>query len=195
MGVSGGCCEPPSLQAGASSEGWPALGRGTTWLREKMHQSVWWPAEGPHRLGVGVVCMGQRGQDHRWHCCWGSEQNLVLRGDGADRGRGQTIEGFGGLARSLGCCLLTEGATETYKQGSDMIWFLSLLCGGLPWWLSGKESVCNAGDQGSIPGLGKSPGEGNGYPLQYSYLENSTDLGAWWATVQGVAKSRTRLSS
>ena len=51
-----------------------------------------------------------------------------------------------------------------------------------------------AGDLGSIPGLGRSPGEGNGNLLQYSCLENSMDGGAWWATVHGVTKSRTRLS-
>ena len=56
-----------------------------------------------------------------------------------------------------------------------------------------KVSVCNAGDLGSIPGLGRSPGEGNGSPLQYSCLKNPMDGGAWWATVHGVAKSRTRL--
>ena len=55
----------------------------------------------------------------------------------------------------------------------------------------GKESACNAGDPGSILGLGRSPGEGNGNPVQYSGLENSTDRGAWWATVHGVAKSQT----
>ena len=54
-----------------------------------------------------------------------------------------------------------------------------------------KESACNAGDMGSISGLGRSPGEGNGYPLQYSCLENPMDGEAWWATVHGVAKSRT----
>ena len=61
----------------------------------------------------------------------------------------------------------------------------------------GKVSVCNAGDTGgvgSIPGSGRSPGEGNGNPLQYSCLENPMDSGAWWATVHGVEKSRTRLS-
>ena len=47
-----------------------------------------------------------------------------------------------------------------------------------------KESACNAGDLGLIPGSGRSPGEGNGNPLQYSYLENPMDRGAWWATVQ-----------
>ena len=58
----------------------------------------------------------------------------------------------------------------------------------------GKESTCNAGDPGSIPGSGSSMGEGNGYPLQCSCLENSMDRGAWWATAHGVAKSQTRLS-
>ena len=57
-----------------------------------------------------------------------------------------------------------------------------------------KASACNAGDPGLIPGLGRSPGEGNGNPLQYSCLENPMDRGAWWATVHGVTKSRTRLS-
>ena len=62
---------------------------------------------------------------------------------------------------------------------------------GLPWWLSGKESTCQAGDAGSIPGSGRSPGEGNGNPLQYSCLGNPMDRGAWGATVQRVAKSWT----
>ena len=56
-----------------------------------------------------------------------------------------------------------------------------------------KASACNAGDLGSIPGSGRSPGEGNGNPLQYSCLENPMDGGAWRATVHGVAKSETRL--
>ena len=59
---------------------------------------------------------------------------------------------------------------------------------------TGKESVCNAGDLGSIPGLGRSSGEENGNPLQYSCLENPMDRGAWQATVQEVEKSQTRLS-
>ena len=57
-----------------------------------------------------------------------------------------------------------------------------------------KESACNAGDLGSIPGSGRSSGEGNGNPLQYSCLENPMDGEAWWAIVHGVTKSRTRLS-
>ena len=58
----------------------------------------------------------------------------------------------------------------------------------------GKASAYNAGDPGSIPASGRSPGEGNGNPLQYSCLENPMDGGAWWATVHGVAESWTRLS-
>ena len=60
--------------------------------------------------------------------------------------------------------------------------------------LGGQASAYNAGDPGLIPGSGRSPGEGNGTPLQHSCLENPMDRGAWWATVHGVAKSRTRLS-
>ena len=61
----------------------------------------------------------------------------------------------------------------------------------LPDGSDGKESAYNAGDLGSIPGLGRSPGEGNGNPLQYSCLQNLTDRGAWGATAQGVAELDT----
>ena len=57
----------------------------------------------------------------------------------------------------------------------------------------GKQSSCNAEDLASIPGWGRSLGEGNDYPLQCSCLENSMDRGAWWDTVHGVTKSQTRL--
>ena len=65
---------------------------------------------------------------------------------------------------------------------------------GFPDSSDGKESIYNAGDFGLIPGLGKTPGEENGYLLQYSGLENSMDGGPWRATVHSVAKSRTQLS-
>ena len=64
---------------------------------------------------------------------------------------------------------------------------------GLPQWLRGEESACNAGDVSSIPGSGRSPGRGNSNPFQYSYWENPMDRGAWQAMVQGVAKSWTQL--
>ena len=66
--------------------------------------------------------------------------------------------------------------------------------GRLPWWLRGKESACNAGDLGLIPGLGRSLGEGNRNPLQYSGLGNLGHRGTWWATVQRLTKSQMRLS-
>ena len=61
--------------------------------------------------------------------------------------------------------------------------------------LDGKESSCNSGDLGSIPGLERSSGEGNGYLVQYSCLENFMDRGDWQAIVHGVAKSLTQLSN
>ena len=69
---------------------------------------------------------------------------------------------------------------------------------GLPGGAVVKNLPANAGnarDTGSIPGLGSSPGEGNGNPLQYSCLGNPMDRGAWWATIRGVTKSQTRLST
>ena len=66
-----------------------------------------------------------------------------------------------------------------------------LLFSGLFRGSDGKESACSVGDLGSIPGLGRSTGEGNGTPLQYSCLENPVDGGAWWAAVHGVAESDT----
>ena len=65
---------------------------------------------------------------------------------------------------------------------------------GFPGGSDGRESTCNAGDLGSIPELGRFPGEGNSNQLQYSCLENPMDRGAWWATVHGVTKSQTLLN-
>ena len=71
---------------------------------------------------------------------------------------------------------LTATTNQTFSGSSD-----------------GKVSAYNAGDLGSIPGSERSPGEGNGNPLQYSYLENSMNRGAWWATGHGIVESWTRL--
>ena len=64
---------------------------------------------------------------------------------------------------------------------------------GLPRWLSGKESTCKAGDLSWIPRSGRSPGPGNGNPLQYSCLENPMNREAWWVTVHWVTKSQAQL--
>ena len=74
-------------------------------------------------------------------------------------------------------------------QWMDSRWAL-----GFPHSSVGKEPACSAGDLGSIPGSGRSPGEGNGNPLQYPCLENLKDRGAWWTAAHGVAKSQARLS-
>ena len=76
--------------------------------------------------------------------------------------------------------------------------YYSYLSGGIPDGSAGEKSACNSGDTrdaGSIPGLERPLGGGNGNPLQYSCLENPMDRGAWWAAVHGFAKSRTRLSA
>ena len=65
---------------------------------------------------------------------------------------------------------------------------------GFPGGSDGKEFMCSVGHPGSIPGLGRSPREGNSNPLHYSGLENAMDRGAWWAAVHRVTKSQTRLS-
>ena len=67
-------------------------------------------------------------------------------------------------------------------------------CIRFPWWLSGKESACQTGDWSLIPGLGRSPGEGNGNPFQYSCLRSPMDRGAWQAKSMGLQKNLNRLS-
>ena len=96
----------------------------------------------------------------------------------------------------MDCHFLLQGTFLTQGLNSDLPHCRQVLYhGGFPGGSEVKASASNVGDQGSIPGLGRSPGEGNGNPLQYSCLENPMDGGAWLATVHGVAKSRTRLSN
>ena len=84
-------------------------------------------------------------------------------------------------------CLKTIKHCTLYPSHLGLM--LSSLKQDFPGGSDDKESACSAGDPGLIPGLGRFPGEGNGYPFQYSYLENSMDRGAWRATVSGVAES------
>ena len=67
-------------------------------------------------------------------------------------------------------------------------WLFTIITNGLPWWLSGKESFCNAGDVGSVPGLWRSPGEGNSNLLEYSCLRKNTERGDWQSSVHGISK-------
>ena len=87
----------------------------------------------------------------------------------------------------------TNGIQKKSEEVLFLLWTLPFL--GLPDSSVGKESACSAGDLGLIPGSGRSLGEGNGNPLQYSCLENPTDRGAWRATVHVFTKSWTQLSS
>ena len=88
---------------------------------------------------------------------------------------------------------LTQFQSEPFGDKTADYWLLPFLK-GFPGGSDGKESACNVGDLGLIPGSGRSPGEGNGYPLQYFCLENPMERGAWRATVGGVTKSWTQLS-
>ena len=84
---------------------------------------------------------------------------------------------------------------DTYMYCAYMYAHMCVYYMGVPGGSDGKESPCNAGDLSLIPGPGRYSREGNGYPLHYSYLKNSMDRGAWQATVHGVAKTQTQLSS
>ena len=88
-----------------------------------------------------------------------------------------------------------HGLAQSRTRLSDLAAAAVLHCTGFPGTSDGKESTCNLGDSGSIPGSGRSPGKGSGNPLQCSCLENSMDRGALRATVHGVETSRTRLSN
>ena len=85
---------------------------------------------------------------------------------------------------------LTNHPTILFLKKNNKFINISVFKGGFPGGTNSKESACNAGDPGSIPGSGRSPGEWNGYPLQCSCL-NSMDRGAWRAVVHGVTKSQT----
>ena len=75
-----------------------------------------------------------------------------------------------------------------YFLVNPQVWYTLLCKLGLPQWLSSKESICNAGETGSIPRSGRSPGERNGNPVQYFCLQNSIDRGGWLTTVYEVPK-------
>ena len=96
------------------------------------------------------------------------------------------------------CCLHSPRSYPPSHYPQELLWNGEFLLvreqRDFPGGSDGKASVYKVGDLGSSPGLGKSPGEGNGNPLQYYCLENPMDRGAWWATVHGVEKSRTWLS-
>ena len=105
------------------------------------------------------------------------------------------------IDRGVGCWQMPLG-TPSHQMERKSSWIpcslnngFSKMSMGFPAVSDGKEPACNVGDAGSVPGLGRSPREGIGYPFQYSCLENPMDGGAWWPAVHGVAKSRTQLKN
>ena len=90
--------------------------------------------------------------------------------------------------REESCRLQSMGSQRVGYNWATSLTHSLKIATGLPWWLSGKESACQVGDLGSIPGSGRCPGGENGNLLQHSCLGNSTDRGAWRATVNGVSK-------
>ena len=136
--------------------------------------------------------------------CW---EGLGARGEGDDRGWDgwmQSLTRWTWVSVNSGSWWWTERPGVLRFMGSqrvghdwvtDLIWSDLNTITGFPGGSEVKASACNAGDLGSTPGLGRSPGEGNGNALRYSCLENPMDGGAWWATVHGVAKSWIRLIS
>ena len=130
-----------------------------------------------------------------WKCEWTRENVVGFQGSTKsspeDRwemeNETRQHEVYGFLQPCLAALLQRQSRRVGFKQG----WSLpSLTKWGFPPSSVGKESACNAGDPGSITGLGRSPGQGNGNPLQYSCLENPKDKGVWRATEYGVARVR-----
>ena len=122
---------------------------------------------------------------------WGGGNSVKMEGDGSLVTRAKEHVGLPETGR--GSKAPPPEAVETARPHHlDLRPPISRTVG--PGDSDGRESACRAGVLGSIPGLGGSPGEGNGYPRQYSCLKKSTGRGAWRATDHGIAKSRTRLS-
>ena len=150
----------------------------------------------PKTIGETRVLFGVNLESHP---CWGSrweaiKLGLKIRIQFVEEVRTKLIPNiFVGMSLMKEC----EWHSRKVKQhvrspGDKKSW--QHISEGFPGSSDGKKSALNAGDLGLIHGLGRSPGEENGYPLQYSFLEDSMDRGAWRAIVHGVRKSRTWLS-
>ena len=150
----------------------------------------------PKTIGETRVLFGVNLESHP---CWGSrweaiKLGLKIRIQFVEEVRTKLIPNiFVGMSLMKEC----EWHSRKVKQhvrspGDKKSW--QHISEGFPGSSDGKKSALNAGDLGLIHGLGRSPGEENGYPLQYSFLEDSMDRGAWRAIVHTVAKSRTWLS-
>ena len=148
--------------------------------------------------------LGPASQGRKWDIQPSSVWGIPLEslGKWSPRERQQRREMGGSLSTNKGQTWEAGRWSSGKVRKSEEFWYISApfwclpwVPLGLPWWLNYKQSACNAGDLGSIPGSGRSPREGNGYPLQYSCLENPMARGACWTPANGVAKSGARLSN
>ena len=128
-----------------------------------------------------TFCWDVKADINEWMGVWSSTALLNKSEQWARFGLGDTVVDF--------CPRQCSRALE-FERNLANFFILCVSQGGS----DGKASACNVGDSGSIPGLGRSSGERNSSPLQYSCLENLMETGTWPATVHGVAKSWTRLS-
>ena len=119
-------------------------------------------------------------------CNAGDLGSIPGLGRSLGEGKGYPLQ-YSGLENSMDC--IVHGVTKSQTRLRDF----HIL--DFPGGSDGKESACNVGDWSLIPGSGRSPGGGDGNPLQYSCLENTTDRSTWWATVHRVTKHRTRLKA
>ena len=186
------------LNCGVGEDSWESLGlQGdqTSILKEispNIHWTAWcwtetpilWPPDVKNWL-TGKNSDAEK--DWRQEEKGTTEEEIVGWHHRLDGHKFEQAMGVGDRQRSLACCS-PWGRRESHR--TEWLNWPEDRDKSFP----GKESACHAGNLVSIPRSGRSPGEGNGNPLQYSCLENPMDKGAWWATVHGVAKSRTRLS-
>ena len=133
------------------------------------------------KAGVNVLGLKRAGSSVNWET---SETQCIAKRDRASS------------RATPQCCVSWESKCcySMWMGSPGKGWALFKAPLGFPGGSDGKESACNAGGLGSVPGWERLPGGGHGNPLQYSFLENSVDRGVWWATVHGVKKSQTQLS-
>ena len=121
---------------------------------------------------------------------WEAPIRFLSQEDALEEGMYSSVENFQGRKSLASCSPWGHKESDMTEQLSTAHIFRA----GLPRWLSGKESTCQAGEASLIPGSERSAGGGHGNPLQYSCLRNPMDGGAWWATVHRVTKSWTQVS-
>ena len=158
-----------------ANRGWVVRGRGgrLTTCPSSGHRSCW--------PGCRRTCLRPTFSLFLWDC----------RNESWPEGTGRAVRATLGSRKAvtrgaLACQCFRHSASQLVSKAS---WLYQLSFKGFPHSSVDKQSACNAGDPGSIPGWERSPGEGNGNPLQYSRLENPTDRGAWQASVHGVARA------